>query len=401
MIILALAAAASAITLPPPNPFLSQGAPAVTHNDSGASDAMPVEGPREQGPVAPERVKRIPTGLLTINYAGLLRYPGGVQATWNTNNNRVTKIRIDNGHWEELASLPIEGMTLLSAETVNAHLAAFDRAASEAELRGYLARALPFYADLLYNDSSRASLMMVFVDAARFNSERRGDVVDRIEAHARRFESEQGLPVHLSGLPYIRVRSTGMVKAEMPVFMALSMFLCAVLLLLFFRSWRVMWICMGVVAVSVVWSFGAMGLLGYKVTILMSVIAPLVIVTGVPNCVFLINAYHYEYVRHGNKMKALQRVISRIGAAAFLTNATTAVGFTTFCFTYSDTLKEFGWIATIGIMVLWALSMLLIPVLFSYMPPPKPRHLKHLERRWLDSAVEWIVRTVRDRLHSA
>lgn len=147
MIILALAAAASAITLPPPNPFLSQGAPAVTHNDSGASDAMPVEGPREQGQVAPERVKRIPTGLLTINYAGLLHYPGGVQATWNTNNNRVTKIRIDNGHWEELAALPIEGMTLLSAETVNAHLAAFDRAASEAELRGYLARALPFYAE--------------------------------------------------------------------------------------------------------------------------------------------------------------------------------------------------------------------------------------------------------------
>ena len=258
-------------------------------------------------------------------------------------------------------------------------------------------RSLPFYKDLLYNDSTKASLMMVFVDAERFNSARRGDVVERIEARARRFESEQGLPVYLSGLPFIRVKSTGMVKAEMPLFMGLSMFLCGALLLLFFRSWRVMWICLGVVGVSVVWSFGAMGLLGYKVTLLMSVIAPLVIVTGVPNCVFLINAYHYEYVRHGNKMKALQRVISRIGAAAFLTNATTAVGFTTFCFTYSDALIEFGWIATIGIMVLWALSMLLIPVLFSYMPPPKPRHLKHLERRWLDAAVEWIVRTVRDR----
>ena len=147
MILFALAAAASAITLPPPNPYLSQGAPAVTHNDSGASDAMPVEGPREQGPVAPARIQRIATGLLTINYAGLLRYPGGVQATWNTNNNRVTKIRIDNGHWEELAALPIEGMTLLSAAQVNAHLAAFDQAASEAELRSYLARALPFYAE--------------------------------------------------------------------------------------------------------------------------------------------------------------------------------------------------------------------------------------------------------------
>lgn len=147
MILFSLAAAASTMTLPPPNPFLSQGAPAVTHNDSGASDAMPIEGPREQGVVPASRIQRIPTGLLTINYAGLLRYPDGTQATWNTNNNRVTKIRIDQGKWEELAALPIDGMTLLRDSDVNAHLAAFDMARSEAELRDYLARTLPFYAE--------------------------------------------------------------------------------------------------------------------------------------------------------------------------------------------------------------------------------------------------------------
>ncbi|HNA31716.1 MAG TPA: MMPL family transporter [Flavobacteriales bacterium] len=258
-------------------------------------------------------------------------------------------------------------------------------------------RALPFYNGLLYNDSTGASLMMVFVNAAHFNTEGRSATVkafgDRVDA----FAKETGIPVHVSGLPWIRVKSTQLVKAEMPVFMALSLFVCGLLLLLFFRSWRVTFICLGVVAVSVVWSFGSMGLLGYNITILQSVIAPLVIVTGVPNCVFLINAYHYEYVRHGNKVKALQRVISRIGAAAFMTNATTAVGFTTFCVTDSDTLIEFGWVATIGIMVLWALSMLLIPILFSYFPPPKKRHLSHLDRRWLDRTVDWIVNTSRTR----
>lgn len=254
-------------------------------------------------------------------------------------------------------------------------------------------RALPFYDGLLFNDSTKASLMMVFVNAKLFDTDERQGVVAKVAERVAAFGQETGMPTHVSGLPWIRVNSTQLVKGEMPLFMGLSMFLCGLLLLLFFRSWRVMWICLGVVAISVVWSFGAMALLGYKITILQSVIAPLVIVTGVPNCVFLINAYHYEYVRHGNKIKSLQRVISRIGAAAFMTNATTAVGFTTFCVTSSDTLKEFGWVATIGIMVLWALSMLLIPILFSFMPPPKARHLSHLDRRWLDKAVEWIVRT--------
>lgn len=258
-------------------------------------------------------------------------------------------------------------------------------------------RALPFYDGLLYNDSTKVSLMMVFVNASLFNTDERTEVVKALGARIEAFSTSTGIRTHVSGLPWIRVKSTQLVKGEMPVFMGLSLFVCGLLLLLFFRSWRVTWICLGVVAISVIWSFGAMGLLGYRITILQSVIAPLVIVTGVPNCVFLINAYHYEYVRHGNKIKALQRVISRIGAAAFMTNATTAVGFTTFCITNSDTLIEFGWIATIGIMVLWALSMLLIPILFSFMPPPKPRHLSHLDRRWLDRAVEWIVTTSRER----
>lgn len=258
-------------------------------------------------------------------------------------------------------------------------------------------RSLPFYEGLLFNGSTKASLMMVFVNAKLFDTDERQEVVSKVADRVEAFGEGTGMPIHVSGLPWIRVKSTQLVKGEMPIFMGLSMAVCGFLLLLFFRSWRVMWICLGVVGISVVWSFGAMALLDYKITILQSVIAPLVIVTGVPNCVFLINAYHYEFVRHGNKMKSLQRVISRIGAAAFMTNATTAVGFTTFCVTSSDTLKEFGWVATIGIMVLWALSMLLIPIIFSFMPAPKPRHLSHLDRRWLDRVVEWIVRTSKER----
>jgi len=252
-------------------------------------------------------------------------------------------------------------------------------------------RSLPFYDGLLFNNTSKASLMMVFVNAKLFDTDERQAVVAKVAERVEQFRTDTGMPAHVSGLPWIRVNSTQLVKGEMPLFMGMSLFLCGLLLLLFFRSWRVMWISLGVVAISVVWSFGAMSLLGYKITILQSVIAPLVIVMGVPNCVFLINAYHYEFVRHGNKIKSLQRVISRIGAAAFMTNATTAVGFTTFCFTSSSTLQEFGWVATIGIMVLWALSMLLIPILFSYMPAPNPRHLSHLDRRWLDRVVEWVV----------
>lgn len=250
---------------------------------------------------------------------------------------------------------------------------------------------LPFYRGLLYNPNTKASLMMVFVNAKLFDTDDRVKVIDALEMRVNAFAAATGMPVHESGLPWVRVKNTQLVKGEMPRFVALSLAICALLLLLFFKSWRVMLICLGVVAMSVVWAFGAMAMLGYGVTILQSVIAPLIIVVGVPNCVFLVNAYHHEYVHHGNKMKALQRMISRVGAASFMTNATTAAGFATFGITYSDVLKQFGLIATIGIMVLWVFGLLLVPIIFSFMSVPKERHLSHLERRWLDRAVETIV----------
>ena len=250
---------------------------------------------------------------------------------------------------------------------------------------------LPFYKGLLYNDSTKASLMMLFVNAKLFDTDDRVKVIDALEKRVNEFSATTGMPVHESGLPWVRVKNTQLIKGDMPRFMFMSLAICALLLLLFFKSFRVMIICLVVVLMSVVWAFGFMGLFGFGITVLMSVIAPLLIVVGVPNCVFLVNAYHHEYAHHGNKAKALQRMISRVGAASFMTNATTAAGFATFCVTYSDVLKQFGLIATIGIMVLWVFGLLLVPIIFSYMPAPRTRHLSHLERRWLDRAVETIV----------
>ncbi|MEO8068486.1 MAG: MMPL family transporter [Flavobacteriales bacterium] len=268
-----------------------------------------------------------------------------------------------------------------------------------AEMDTLMARvhALPFYRDLLYNERTKTSLMMVFVNPGKFNSEERGDMIERIQQCAARYEQDEGLKLHYSGLPYIRMEVTSLVRAEMPLFLGLALLVSAILLFLFFRSWQVVWACLAVVIIAVIWSFGFIGLLDFKISLLMSVIPPLVIVTGVPNCVFLINNYHYEFVRHGNKVKALTRMISRVGGAAFITNATKAAGFAAFMVTYSDVLKEFGLIATLGILTLFVLSLVLTPIFFSYLPSPGQRQLRHLERRWMDRMVDRIVRLVNQR----
>src|SRR5690606_11224670 len=133
-----------------------------------------------------------------------------------------------------------------------------------------------------------------------------------------------------------------------------------------------------------------------EMTILTAMIPPLIIVIGVPNCIFLINKYQQEVNKHGNQALSLQRVISKVGNATLMTNMTTAVGFSTFIILEIDLLKEFGIVAALNIVGIIVLSLLTIPMLYSLMPLPRTKHLRDLNKKWIELFVKWLVRMVRD-----
>jgi predicted RND superfamily exporter protein len=268
--------------------------------------------------------------------------------------------------------------------------------ASQAELdsiKGVLYN-LPFYEGLLYKKDTDAGLMMVFVNAGLFNSENRGNAVERMLLLTDQFTQETGIKTFVSGMPYIRSVMTVKVKAELKFFTILSAVICMALLLIFFRSMKVTMVVMSVVVVSVVIAMGSIALFDYPITMLMGLIPPLMIVTTVPNCIYLVTKYHQEYQRYGNKTRALARVVQKAGAAAFMINATTAVGFATFIFTSSDLLKHFGVIASLNCLLAFFLSLLIFPIVYSYLPPPTERHLGHLNSPWLEKVLDSLVRSV-------
>ncbi len=253
---------------------------------------------------------------------------------------------------------------------------------------------LPFYKGLLYEEDTDAGLMMVFVNTTLFNSENRGDAVERMIKLTDAFTEETGVKTYVSGLPYIRSVMAVKVKAELKFFTLLSALICMSLLLIFFRSLKVMSVVMSVVVVSVIIAMGSIALFDYPITMLMGLIPPLMIVTTVPNCIYLVTKYHQEYKRYGNKTRALARVVQKAGAAAFMISATTAVGFATFIFTSSDLLKNFGVIASMNCMLGFFLSILIFPIVYSFLPPPTERHLGHLNSRWLEKTLDVLVRLV-------
>ncbi len=254
---------------------------------------------------------------------------------------------------------------------------------------------LPFYKGLLYNPQTNAWLMGIRIDCKILNSPKRLAVVNDIVQLSDAFSKKHKLESHLSGLPLIRTMMADRIQKEMRWFLIGSVLLSAVILLIFFRSVSAMLISLSVVIIGVIWSLGVMNLFGYKITLLTALIPPLVVVIGIPNCIYFLNKYHSAYRETGDKRTALENMISKMGVVTLFCNIAAAIGFAVFSLTKSEILKEFGAVAGINIMALFFISLVLIPVALNALPVPKARHTKYLENagllRWLDRLERWSL----------
>ena len=242
---------------------------------------------------------------------------------------------------------------------------------------------LPFYRNRLYNPELKAYLMGVSINKEILNSKERTKVINDITNAVKQFEEKTKIEVHLSGLPLIRTVVADRIQNEMKYFLFGSLLLSALILLLFFRSISTTLLSLLVVVLGVIWSVGVLYLCGYQITLLTALIPCLVVVIGIPNCIYFINKYHSSYIQHGDKEKSLIDMVSKMGVVTLFCNLTAAIGFAVFALTKSAILKEFGVVAGISIMIIFVISFILLPAALSYLPAPKPAQTKYLHNKWV------------------
>ncbi|WP_417236895.1 efflux RND transporter permease subunit [Bizionia paragorgiae] len=256
----------------------------------------------------------------------------------------------------------------------------------------------PFYDNFLFNKETKTIRSAIYLKKDIVNTPARKDfVVDKLIKRIDVFEKATNLDVRVSGMPYIRTLNAQNIVDEIGLFVVGALVVTSLIFFLFFRSFRATLISLVVVCIGVMWTLGILGLLKYEITVLTALIPPLIIVIGIPNCIFLINKYQQEVKLHGNKVKSLQRVITKVGNATLMTNMTTASGFATFIITESTLLKEFGVVASLSIIAIFILCLLIIPIIYTFLPYPKDRHLEHLNKRWVGGFVDWTERMVKEK----
>ncbi|MDQ1167718.1 MULTISPECIES: efflux RND transporter permease subunit [unclassified Flavobacterium] len=258
---------------------------------------------------------------------------------------------------------------------------------------------LPFYEGLLFNKESGSVRSAIYINKKLVNTaERKTFILENLVPKIDKFEKTTGIDLKVSGMPYIRTINAADMKGEIGLFIGAALFTVSLIFFFFFRSFRATFISICILIVGVIWSFGTLGLFGYKITILTAIIPPLIIVIGITNCIFLINKYQQEIKLHNNQAKALQRVISKIGVSTLMTNLTTAIGFATFMITGNDLLFEFGLVTSINVISVYLLTLFIVPIVYSFMPLPNEKHLYHLTKTYISTllnVVEDLVRTKR------
>ncbi len=256
---------------------------------------------------------------------------------------------------------------------------------------------LPFFEDFIFNKRTGSSLMLITFKENEVNTARRIAIVDSVKKQMDAFGAKHHVTMHYSGMPYIRTIISRKIMNEMTMFLVLAIVVTSLILLFIFRSFYLVVFPLLVVITGVIWAAALIHLFGYQITVLTGLIPPLIMVIGVPNCILLLNKYHTEYRIHGNKTKAMHRMIGKISISLFLANVTTAIGFAVFCSTHSAVLVQFGLVASLGVMCTFLLSLFLIPIIFSFLPPPQLKHTKHLDRKYTVSLLTRIDKLVHHR----
>ena len=308
-------------------------------------------------------------------------------------NNELKQI----GGIKDVLSLPM--MKIIGKDTVNQrfflHSLFPDAIESQQQLDSLLslARDQQFYEGKLYNQKG-AVAMLVSIDKDYANSAKRVGMTDSLVMAGKRFEAKTKIQLRYAGLPFVRTVVAEKVRKELSFFLELSALVTGIIMLLFFRSFRAVIFSMIMIGILVVWTLGTVSLFGYKISMLIGLIPPVIVTIGITNAIYLLNKYHSEFIKTGNKMDAIRVVVRKMGLATFLTNLTVAIGFLTLLYTDIMVMREFGIVAGINIIALFFVSLIMIPGMLSWMPEPNAKHLKHLDFKLMGTFVRGVDKLV-------
>ncbi len=176
---------------------------------------------------------------------------------------------------------------------------------------------------------------------------------------------------YVAGYPIITGLADKYMDRDNRVMLPLVVAVVVLLLWLAFRSLRGVWIPLAVVLSAIVWTFGAMELIGVKITIISTSIPIILMAMGIADGIHVISEYYHQLSMGADNRSAVHCTMKEMNAPVVMTSVTTAVGFLALCTADILPIREFGAAVAFGIMTAMVFSLSFIPACLILLGKPK------------------------------
>jgi predicted RND superfamily exporter protein len=151
-----------------------------------------------------------------------------------------------------------------------------------------------------------------------------------------------------------------------------SFIVIVVLLFIVFRRLSAVVIPIVVVLMANIWTFSIMGILGIDINVVSSSLFVLVLAVGIADSIHVLAEYYQQLMEGATPKAAISKSFNDLLTPCFFTSITTAMGM--LCLLVSDLgpIREFGFLAAIGVTFAFFLSMTFIPLVLIMLNPLGP-----------------------------
>jgi predicted RND superfamily exporter protein len=172
---------------------------------------------------------------------------------------------------------------------------------------------------------------------------------------------QQGFRAHLTGIPILEQEYVLQIETDIARFLPLMLLQCLVLLLLLFRTWRVIFALL-VIAGSVIWAAAVLVLANVPIDITNHIITVLVLVVGTSDAIHLMARFEQEFARGLALRAAIDATLDQVGVACLLTTTTTGMGFFSLILIDNPALKQLAIYAPLAMLATFILCVTAIPL---------------------------------------
>ena len=180
-------------------------------------------------------------------------------------------------------------------------------------------------------------------------------------------ERAEGVDVWVTGAPIVRAATSRTVVEQLRWMVPATGVLLTVFLALAFRTLRSVLVPLATLALSLIWTFATLSVVGKPLNLITSLVPPLLVTMGLAYCAHVLSEFESLPVTEAlrDPRKRVAALLREVAAPVILTGVTTAVGLMAVAFTDLPAIREFAWLSSIGVLFTVVLALTFTPALLG------------------------------------